>query len=361
MRPLKRDARVDVVALGEPMLEFNQTRANSEQYLQGFGGDTSNCIIAAARLGAATAYLTRLGDDAFGRKFLGLWQREGVDASGVRIDAEAPTGIYFVTHGSAGHEFSYLRAGSAASKMRAADFPLEIIRESRVLHISGISQAISASACDTVFAAVDAARESGTRVSYDSNLRLKLWPLARARAVIVATLPLVDWFLPSLDEAALLSGASDPNAILDWCHARGAPIVALKMGSDGSGYRRTRARAVPAKSRQCHRCDGCGRLLRRRFCRAQRRWRRPTCGGRLPTQPRHWRRQATARSIRCRGMPTLRRSGGERIAPCAYGRSRHDGEHFREGLFAGRTAFVCGGSSGIGAAIGRAWSRWVRM
>ncbi len=233
MRPLKRDARVDVVALGEPMLEFNQTRANSEQYLQGFGGDTSNCIIAAARLGAATAYLTRLGDDAFGRKFLGLWQREGVDASGVRIDAEAPTGIYFVTHGSAGHEFSYLRAGSAASKMRAADFPLEIIRESRVLHISGISQAISASACDTVFAAVDAARESGTRVSYDSNLRLKLWPLARARAVIVATLPLIDWFLPSLDEAALLSGASDPNAILDWCHARGAPIVALKMGSDG--------------------------------------------------------------------------------------------------------------------------------
>jgi 2-dehydro-3-deoxygluconokinase len=233
MRPLKRDARVDVVALGEPMLEFNQTRANSEQYLQGFGGDTSNCIIAAARLGAATAYLTRLGDDAFGRKFLDLWQREGVDASGVRIDAEAPTGIYFVTHGSAGHEFSYLRAGSAASKMRAADFPLEIIRESRVLHISGISQAISASACDTVFAAVDAARESGTRVSYDSNLRLKLWPLARARAVIVATLPLIDWFLPSLDEAALLSGASDPNAILDWCHARGAPIVALKMGSDG--------------------------------------------------------------------------------------------------------------------------------
>ncbi len=84
-----------------------------------------------------------------------------------------------------------------------------------------------------MFAAIDAARESGTRVSYDSNLRLKLWPLARARAVIVATLPLIDWFLPSLDEAALLSGASDPNAILDWCHARGAPVVALKMGSDG--------------------------------------------------------------------------------------------------------------------------------
>ena len=121
-------ARFDLVALGEPLLEFNQTRDASDQYLQGFGGDTSNCVIAAARLGAATAYVTRLGDDAFGRKFLALWQREGVDASGVAIDADANTGIYFVTHGASGHEFSYLRAGSAASRMRPSDLPLPVIR-----------------------------------------------------------------------------------------------------------------------------------------------------------------------------------------------------------------------------------------
>jgi 2-dehydro-3-deoxygluconokinase len=233
MRPLKRDARFDVVALGEPLLEFNQTRADADEYLQGFGGDTSNCIIAASRLGAATAYVTRLGDDTFGRKFLGLWERENVDTSGVWTDPDAPTGIYFVTHGAGGHEFSYLRAGSAASGMRPADLPLDVIRGSKVLHVSGISQAIGASACDSVFAAIDAARQSDARISYDSNLRLKLWPLARARAVIVATLPLADWFLPSLDEAALLSGASEANAILDWCHGRGAPLVALKMGADG--------------------------------------------------------------------------------------------------------------------------------
>ena len=233
MRPLLRDARFDLVALGEPLLEFNQTRAGEELYLQGFGGDTSNCVIAASRLGASTAYVTRLGDDAFGRKFLGLWKRENVDISGVGTDSAAPTGIYFVTHGDRGHEFSYLRAGSAASRMRPADMPLDLIRDAKVLHVSGISQAISASACDSVFAALDAAREAGARISYDSNLRLKLWPLARARAVIVATLPLCDWFLPSLDEAALLSGASEASAILDWCHASGAPLVALKMGADG--------------------------------------------------------------------------------------------------------------------------------
>lgn len=225
--------RFDVVALGEPLLEFNQTKAGSDEYLQGFGGDTSNCVIAAARLGAATAYVTRLGDDAFGRKFLALWQREQVDVSGVAIDADANTGIYFVTHGAAGHEFSYLRAGSAASRMRPSDLPQAVIGSTRVLHVSGISQAISTSACDTVFAAIEAARAAGSRISFDCNVRPKLWPLHRARAVIVATMALCDWFLPSLDEAIQLSRREEPEAILDWCHAQGAPVVALKMGSDG--------------------------------------------------------------------------------------------------------------------------------
>jgi 2-dehydro-3-deoxygluconokinase len=228
------DARFDLVALGEPLIEFNQIRPDDAAgYRQGFGGDTSNCTIAAARLGARTAYVTRLGDDAFGRLFIALWRAEGVDVGGVGTDAGAPTGIYFVTHGAHGHEFSYLRTGSAASRMRPGDLPLDVIRGTKVLHVSGISQAISSVACDTVFAAIDAARSAGAKISYDSNLRLKLWPLPRARAVITSTIALCDWFVPSLEEAAQLSGAGEPQAILDWCHARGAPLVALKMGAEG--------------------------------------------------------------------------------------------------------------------------------
>ena len=227
-------ARCDLVTLGEPLVEFNQVRPDDPAaYRQGFGGDTSNTAIAAARLGMRAAYVTRLGDDASGRLFLDLWRREGVDTSGVAIDSDAPTGIYFVTHSAHGHEFSYLRAGSAASRMRPGDLPLGLIRSATVLHVSGISQAISASACDTVFAAIEAARSAGARISYDSNLRLALWPLARARAVIVATMRLCDWFTPSLEEAAQLSGSSDPGAILDWCHAAGVPVVALKVGAAG--------------------------------------------------------------------------------------------------------------------------------
>src|SRR5205823_12973399 len=98
---------------------------------------TSNCAIAASRLGARSAYVTRVGEDAFGRQFLELWKREGVDVAGVGVDPDAPTGIYFVTHGTSGHEFSYLRAGSAASRLRPADLPLDVIRASKVLHVSG--------------------------------------------------------------------------------------------------------------------------------------------------------------------------------------------------------------------------------
>lgn len=224
----------DLVAIGEPMLEFNQVRPDDPStYRRGFGGDTSNCIVAAARLGARTAYVTRLGNDAFGRLFLDLWRSEGVDTRGVGIDDDAPTGIYFVTHGESGHQFSYLRAGSAASRMRADTLPMDLVRNARVLHVSGISQAISAGACDAVLAAMDAAREAGTRISYDSNLRLKLWPLARARAVIVASMARCDWFLPSLEEAGQLSGCADAASIIDWCHAQGAPVVVLKMGAEG--------------------------------------------------------------------------------------------------------------------------------
>jgi 2-dehydro-3-deoxygluconokinase len=201
--------------------------------VQGFGGDTSNMAIAAARLGARVGYVTRLGGDAFGRMFRDLWAAERVDMSGVVTDADAVTGVYFVAHGEHGHEFSYLRAGSAASRMRPDTLPLEVIRSARLLHVSGISQAISASACDTVFAAIDEASAAGALVTYDPNLRLKLWPLPRARATIVATMARCSWCVPSLDDALVLFGGGDAASAIAACHRAGAPGVVVKLGAEG--------------------------------------------------------------------------------------------------------------------------------
>lgn len=227
-------AGVDIVALGEAMIEFNQARADDPRtYLQGFGGDTSNMAIAAARVGARAGYVTRVGDDAFGRMLLSLWAEEGVATAGVATDPAASTGVYFVTHGPQGHEFSYLRAGSAASRMTPATLPRDVIRSAKILHVSGISQAISASACDAVLAAMDEARAAGVRVSYDTNLRLKLWPLARARGVILASLARCDLCVPSLDDARMLFDTDDEDAIVAACHRAGAPVVVLKRGARG--------------------------------------------------------------------------------------------------------------------------------
>jgi 2-dehydro-3-deoxygluconokinase len=222
-----------IVALGEPMIEFNQTRPGEASYRQGFGGDTTNFAIAAARQGVSAGYLTRLGDDEFGKLFMRLWKDEGVDTRGVQMDSGAHTAVYFVSHGEAGHSFSYLRAGSAASRMTPSDFSPDLITNARYLHVSGISQAISASACDTVFSAIEQARNARVAVSYDPNLRLKLWPLTRARAIIRATVSLCDYFLPSIDDARVFSGCEHEDAILDWCFEAGAKNVLLKLGKDG--------------------------------------------------------------------------------------------------------------------------------
>ena len=231
------EPRFDVAALGEAMLEFNQTQAGQPNYLQGFGGDTSNAVIAAARAGARTAYLTRIGADAFGRSLLDLWRREGVDTGAVEQDPMAATGIYFVTHGPQGHEFSYRRAGSAASLVSPQwlqGAPATAIRSSRILHVSGISLAISPAACQTALAAMRLAREAGTLVSFDSNLRLTLWSLEAARAGIAQAMALCDIFLPSLDDVTALNGMHDAGAVIDWGHAAGAKTVVLKLGGQGA-------------------------------------------------------------------------------------------------------------------------------
>eukprot|EP01037_Dinobryon_pediforme_P002419 gene2419-2454_t len=223
---------LDLIALGEPMFELNQTRG--QDYLPGFGGDTSNTIIAAARQGAKCGYLTAIGADRFGRDLSALWAREGVDTAHVKINSEAPTAVYFVHHGPQGHEFSYLRAGSAASLYSAADVPLEAVATARCLHVSGISQAISSHAADAVFCAIDAAKSAGRMVSYDTNLRLKLWPLTRARAIIHEAMKSATIALPGLDDAELLTSLSDPDKIADFYLRLGAKIVALTLGKAGA-------------------------------------------------------------------------------------------------------------------------------
>jgi 2-dehydro-3-deoxygluconokinase len=234
----------EILALGEAMVEFNQASPGRPDYLQGFGGDTSNFCIAAARQGARTGFVSAVGDDHFGRLLLDLWRRERVDTSTVRVDADAPTGVYFVSHGANGHQFDYLRAGSAASRYAPHDLPLDGIAAAKVVHLSGISLAISVSACDAALAAIEHARAHGVRVSFDTNLRLQLWPLPRARAVMLEAIRQTDICLPSWDDVTALTGLTGRDEIVDFLLAHGPCVVALKLGKEGAYVATPDARRV---------------------------------------------------------------------------------------------------------------------
>lgn len=222
-----------ILAYGEAMVEFNQRIDAPRQFLQGYGGDTSNFAIAAARQGAASAYLSAVGDDHFGQDLLALWQREEVDVRHVAVAPGGSTGIYFVTHDAAGHHFHYRRAGSAASAFQAKALPLEAIAAAGALHLSGISLAISESACEAGLAAMAHARASGVTTSLDTNLRLRLWPLERARARMEEAFRLCDICLPSWEDVSLLTGLEDRDAIVDRLLSYGVKLVAFKLGKEG--------------------------------------------------------------------------------------------------------------------------------
>lgn len=240
---------LDILAFGEPLYELAESeRDGTLVYRPGIGGDTSNVAIAAARQGARVGVFTHLGDDAFGRAILDLWAREGVDHSTVRVIDQGQTGIYFIGYGPDGHTFSYRRAGSAASLVGPADLPLDQIAASRLMHVSGISQAISSAAADAVFAAIRHGRENGVLLSYDTNFRPALWPLERARAVIHGAIAGADIARPGLDDARRLTGLHSPDEIADFYLGLGCGIVAMTLGADGVLVAtRAERRTIPAR------------------------------------------------------------------------------------------------------------------
>jgi 2-dehydro-3-deoxygluconokinase len=227
----------DLLCLGEPMLEFSQLPAQPDgarHYLEGHGGDTSNAAIAAARQGARVGVIAALGRDMPGDSFIALWQREGVDCTTVLRSERHLTGVYFITHDASGHRFLHYRANSAAANLSADDLPLAGIGAARILYLSGISQGISETACDAGFAAIAAARGAGVKIAYDTNYLPRLWSPARAAAIMHAAIAGADYAFPGIEDVRVLTGLTDPDAIVALYLGLGCKVVVLKMGIDGA-------------------------------------------------------------------------------------------------------------------------------
>jgi 2-dehydro-3-deoxygluconokinase len=245
---------LDIVSIGECMVEFfcDGPMGQARSFQRSFGGDTLNLLAAASRLGRRCGYITRVGNDPFGPGLLDAWRSEGIDLTHAPL-VSGYNGIYFISLLAGGErEFTYYRAGSAASALGPDDIDPQYIASARVVHSSGITQALSESCRAAVKRAFEAARQAGVMTSFDPNLRLKLWPIEQARDALAEVLPLVDVVMPAApEETEQLIGVGDPEQAARHFHDQGVKIAVIKMGSkgcvvsDGGAMRWMPARRAP--------------------------------------------------------------------------------------------------------------------
>jgi 2-dehydro-3-deoxygluconokinase len=226
----------DIVSIGECMVEFfcEGPMAQAASLTKACGGDTLNLLVAAARLGSSTGYVTRVGDDPFGPFLLDRWRAEGIDTTCAPL-VPGFNGVYFISLLEGGErEFTYYRKGSAASEITPQDLDPGYLASAALVHASGITQAISPTARATVLRAFAAAKEGGAEVSYDANLRTKLWSVEEARAAFDEVIAYVDVLLIGApDESQALGLPAYPEAVIPACWECGVEIVAVKLGAEG--------------------------------------------------------------------------------------------------------------------------------
>ncbi len=228
---------LDIISIGECMIEMfcEGPLATTDTYTRTFAGDTMNMLVAASRLGAKTGYVTHVGNDPFQDFLTGAWRSEGIDLR-CATPLDRPNGLYFISILPGGErEFTYYRAGSAASFLEPADIDPDYIGSAKVVYASGITQAISKSSRAAVLEAFRIAREHDVTTAFDTNLRLGLWCLEEARAALDEIIPHVDILLPSApEESASLFGTEDARAVIEPARERGVDMVAVKCGAEGA-------------------------------------------------------------------------------------------------------------------------------
>lgn len=228
-----------VVTLGEAMVLFwpadAATLEAATRFERSFGGAEANFAIALTRLGHRTRWISRLGDDAFGRYIRRELLREGVCVD-AQADSAAATAVFFKERVSSGpRKVYYYRQESAASRLRAQDITPRQFAGVRALHITGITPALSPECAGAVERAIDLARSVGALVAYDPNVRLQLW---RNRATCVATLrrlvSMADLVLLGHEDGAVLYGDLGPREIMDAVRSDGCSAVVVKLGERGA-------------------------------------------------------------------------------------------------------------------------------
>ena len=224
-----------LLAIGEAMVELAPEGGN--HYQQGFAGDTFNTICHIGQLlkeRAKAGFVTGLGTDGFSERFIAEMQDDGLDTTAVLRIPDHTMGLYLIELKGVERSFHYWRKDSAARHL-ADDAPAlnQALAGSGLIHVSGITLAIlSPDARETLFAALSAARGAGSIISFDPNVRPRLWASTEeCRQTIKSMLSFTDIALPSFDDEAWLWGDRDPDATVQRLMAHGVAEVLVKDGA----------------------------------------------------------------------------------------------------------------------------------
>jgi 2-dehydro-3-deoxygluconokinase len=228
-----------VLCAGETMAMVVPARRErlrtAQDFLLGTGGAESNVAMYLADYGARVSWFSALGTDALGDRVLDAIAGRGVDVSLVRRDAAHPTGLYVKDPRPDGTSVRYYRAGSAASFLDAASLDAVPVGEFDLVHVSGITPALSASAAALMDRIFGLARDRGVRLSFDVNFRPGLWDAATAAPVLSALARRADIVFAGQDEAAALWGAVTPDAVAaELGGTRDAALIVVKDAADGA-------------------------------------------------------------------------------------------------------------------------------
>lgn len=234
---------LDVITVGEAMVLFAAQQAGPLDDASAFARTTAgaelNVAIGLARLGLRVGYLSRLGQDLFGRHIAAVLAREGIDHQQVAMDPDHPTGFMLKSRSDDGSDpqIQYFRKGSAASHMQAGDLDTAYCASARHLHLTGIFVGVTPSTREVVFELAARSRAAGLSISFDPNLRPTLW---RSKDEMVDRLNALsafsDWVLPGLDEGRMLTGRDSVQGIADFYLERGAKGVVVKLGPQGAFF-----------------------------------------------------------------------------------------------------------------------------
>ncbi|MBM7704386.1 sugar kinase [Metabacillus iocasae] len=233
----------DIITIGDAMITFNPASTGPMRYVPSFerkvGGAELNVAIGCARLGLKTGWMSRLGHDEFGRYIYNFMRGEGVDVSEVEMVEGYPTSLNFkeVMEDGTGRTF-YYRSNSPTTTLTLESLNEEYIKNTKIFHITGVFPAIDKGKnIELIQHAISIAKQHGVRISFDPNIRLKLWDKEEARVALRQFLPYVDILLTGVEEAELLLGVSNPQDIIEASKAFGISYVAIKQGEHGSiGY-----------------------------------------------------------------------------------------------------------------------------